>query len=98
MTTGRSGRQRGVSCGCKFRLAFRGTAEMHAGAASAESNAIDLEQTLKGRSASGRTKLWCQAAFKAFSIHPIKWSGLSGLFRKQTAPAFMARARTLPSG
>jgi hypothetical protein len=43
-------------------------------------------------------KLWCQAAFKAFSIHPIKWSSLNGLFRKQTAPAFMARARTLSSG
>jgi hypothetical protein len=43
-------------------------------------------------------KLWCQAAFKAFSIHPIKWSSRSGLFRKQTAPAFMARARTLSSG
>ena len=41
---------------------------------------------------------WCQAAFKAFSIHPIKWSSRSGLFRKQTAPAFMARARTLSSG
>jgi len=43
-------------------------------------------------------KLWCHAAFKAFSIHPIKWSSRSGLFRKQTAPAFMARARTLSSG
>ena len=44
------------------------------------------------------SKLWCQAAFKAFSIHPIKWSSSNGLFRKQTAPAFMARARTLSLG
>jgi hypothetical protein len=57
----------------------------------------DPSRTLKG-SPSGRTKLWRQVAFKAFSIHPIKWSGLIGLFRKQTAPAFMARARTLSSG
>jgi hypothetical protein len=42
--------------------------------------------------------LTCQAAFKAFSIHPIKWSSSNGLFRKQTAPAFMARARTLSLG
>ena len=55
----------------------------------------DIEEL---RSPSGRTRLWCQAAFKAFSIHPIKWSSRSGLFRKQTAPAFMARARTLSSG
>jgi hypothetical protein len=40
----------------------------------------------------------CHAAFKAFSIHPTKWSSLNGLFRKQTAPAFMARARTLSLG
>jgi hypothetical protein len=45
-------------------------------------SANDPEQTLKLlRSPSGRTKLWCQAAFKAFSIHPIKWSSRSGLFR-----------------
>jgi hypothetical protein len=46
----------------------------------------------------GRTKLWCQEAFKAFWIHPIKRFSLNGLFRKQTAPAFMARARTLSLG
>ena len=45
-----------------------------------------------------RPTLLLQAAFKAFSIHPIKWSSRSGLFRKQTAPAFMARARTLSLG
>ena len=56
----------------------------------------DIEGGL--RSPSGRTKLWCQAAFKAFSIHPIKWTSSNGLFRKQTAPAFMARARTLSLG
>jgi hypothetical protein len=58
------------------------------------------EQTLKGVpiTVGSKPKLWCQAAFKAFSIHPIEWSSRSGLFRKQTAPAFMARARTLSSG
>ena len=41
---------------------------------------------------------WCQAAFKAFLIHPSKWSSLHGLLKKPTAPAFIARIRTFSSG
>ena len=69
-----------------------------------EEATIDVEaakppQSVLGRNATrGILPISHTVVFKAFSIHPIKWSPLYGLLRKPTAPAFMARVRTLSSG